>query len=525
MSDVIIHKINETYVGIETSLAIERDFYNVFSFTNKKLQYHPKVKARLWDGYIHCFNMRSKRIYIGLIGDIASYCKQEGLTYEFRFSKKDNYNEEVYKSTLDLIEDEFELYDHQKLAVDSAIEANRGLIVSSTASGKSLILYFLSMYYLLNGNQKVLIVVPRTQLVKQLSDAFVEYHKGDKDEFRKSFDLIYGTSKERNEDSPITFTTWQSVYAKDASWFEKFDCVLVDEAHTAKATSLTTIMENCINAKHKFGFTGTLTNTDEETEVHELILRGLFGKVMTVSTNKELMDKGILSKALINVIHVKYDNKDTCEYIMKGTKEIQAIDDIKTKRKKLFENEIDFILNLRTRNVFIQNLALSSKNNTLIMFQFVEKHGDVLYEMLSEVASNFEKEVYYINGKTSVKERERIRELIERKDNIILISSYGTTSTGIDIKNVHNIILATGFKSDIVMKQTIGRGLRTHKTKDKVIIYDICDDFSRGKKGKNFLYKHFLKRMDLYQRERFEVKISERELHQTLLKQETLKGI
>jgi superfamily II DNA or RNA helicase len=509
--DVIIHKVNESFVRLETSQAIESHVFHSFRFTNNKLRYHPKVKARLWDGYINLFNIRSKLIYLGLIEDLVFFFKENEYTYSFSFSKENNFNADLLQDTYSLIDDNFELFDHQKQAIEFALKANRGIIISATGSGKSLIMYTLAMYYLLNNSKKILIIVPRTQLVKQLANAFMEYHKGDKEEFGKSFELIYsGTDK--NPDSSIVFSTWQSLHQNPKEFFEDYDVVMFDEAHMAKAKCLTSIMEKCENTKFKFGFTGTLSNENEESEIDELVLKGLFGKVETVSTNKELMDKNILTEALIYLIRLKYTDKQVCNKIMNGDKEIKDIKDYKTKRKKLFDAENEYIINSDERNKYLLELALSRRGNTLVMFQFVEKQGKLIYNLLKNVSEKYGKDVYYVHGNVSVNERERIRQLVEERDNLIVVRSYGTTSTGLDFKNIHHIIFASAFKSRITMKQTIGRGLRKHKTKDKLYVYDLGDDFSLERKTKNFLFSHFLERVKMYKDEKFKLKLVDVEL-------------
>ena len=514
--DIVIHKVNETYIRLECSDGVLTHVYNTFRFTNRKLQFHPKVKAKLWSGYICMLDRRNRYMYLGLIEDLVRFCVENEYSYEFTFKKQNNFDEYVLKNALELVEDKFDVFHHQSSAVDFALKANRGIIVSATASGKSLIMYIITMYYLLKDSKKVLIVVPRTQLVKQLTSAFGEYHKGDKEEFIKSFELIYSGS-DRNPNATITISTWQSLQNSPKEFFENFDVVLFDEAHMAKAKCLTSIMEKCDNAKYKFGFTGTLSNENEESEIDELVLKGLFGKVETVSTNKDLMDQNIISQAMIHLIRLKYIDKKVCDLIMKGNSEVKAINDYKTKRKKLFEGELAYIINNNVRNKYIRNLAMTRKGNTMVMFQFVEKQGKLLYDFLQEVAEQMGKEVYYIHGKVSVNERERIRELVEQKDNLIIVSSYGTSSTGLDYKNVHNIIFASGFKSRITMKQTIGRGLRKHHSKDVLSVFDIGDDFSGDRKTKNFLFTHFLERVKMYKDEKFKLKLVEYEVDENVL--------
>lgn len=506
--DVLIHKVNETFLRLETTEATARHIFKSFRFTNNKLKYHPRVKARLWDGYINLFNIYSYQIYIGLLEELVQFFKDNDYSYAFSFKKENAFHEDIFQQTLSLVEDKFEFFEHQLSAIKFALKTNRGLIVSATGSGKSLIMYVIAMYYLLQGQQKVLIIVPRTQLVEQISDAFIEYHKGDKKAFRDTFELIYsGTT--RNPNASIVISTWQSLSNNPQSSFAKYDVVLFDEAHLVTAKCLVSIMENCTNTKYKFGFTGTLTNKSADTDIDEFVLKGLFGKVEVVSTNRELMDKDILTKVVVNAVHLNYKDKDLCKRIMNGSPEVKAIKDHVLKRKKLFVDEINYMFSSEIRNDLLVKIALSRKGNTLMMFQLVEKHGKILYDLLKEAVKSVGKEVFYIHGKISVTERELIRMLIESQDNIIVVSSYGTTSTGIDYKNISNIIFASGFKSKITTLQTIGRGLRKHINKDFLNVYDLGDDFSLGKKTKNFLFSHFLERVSIYREEKFPIKLIE----------------
>ena len=516
-SDVVLHKVNETFMKIEASDAVFTHIYKSFRFTNQKLKYHPLVKARQWDGYINLVNNRTREIYIGLLEELVHFFKDNDYSFEFTFKKENVFHEDLFKDTLELLEDKFELFEHQLSAIKFALKTNRGLIVSATGSGKSAIMYIIAMYYLLQGQSKILIIVPRTQLVEQISDAFVEYHKGDKKAFKDTFELIYsGTS--RNPNASIVISTWQSLVKNPRSSFSQYDVVLFDEAHLASAKSIASIMENCTNTKYKFGFTGTLTNKSADTDIDEFVLKGLFGKVEVVSTNRDLMDKGILTNVVINAIHLKYKDKDICKRIMNGSPETKAIEDHVTKRKKLFNDEIEYIFSAKERNELLVKIALSRKGNTLMMFQLVERHGKILYNILKEAVKSVGKEVFYIHGKISVAEREEIRKLIEAQDNIIVVSSYGTTSTGIDYKNISNIIFASGFKSRITTLQTIGRGLRKHINKELLNLYDFGDDFSLDKKTKNFLFNHFLERVSIYRDQKFPINLIEYDINNNEIK-------
>lgn len=503
--DVIIDKVNDTYIKIRTDTSIEKHIYETFSFTTPKMKYHPKVKARLWDGYIHLYNYNTKQIYLGLLEDLVKFFNKFNYSYQFTFSKIDNYDEELLNEAKKLIEPKYELMDHQKEIIDFSIKNNRGVIISATSSGKSLSIYALVMYYLLKEKNKILIVVPRTSLCEQMKKDFIEYHNGDKESFSEEIDVIYNGSK-RN-DGHIKICTWQSLQNFEKEYFSDIDVIMVDECHNSKAKELTNILELCSNAPHKFGFTGTLSNKDD-IDVNEMVLRGLFGRTKEFITSKELIDRGHASQTTITCIKLNYSNKSVCDHVMKGTEAIRNIKNYTEKRKKLYENEIEYIINSKTRNSYVSEFALKTKGNTIVMFHY-EEHGKKLFETISSKAEEYGKQVYLIYGNVKTSVRENIRDITEKNENVIIVASYGTTAVGVNIKRLHNMILAGGFKGEIVTRQTIGRMLRLHEDKDCARIYDIGDDFSQGKSNKNFSYVHFLKRVEIYREQQFDIKAHE----------------
>lgn len=509
MSDVIIEKVNETFIKLTTSPSIEKHIYETFSFTTPKMKYHPRVKARLWDGYLHLFNYKTKTMPLGILGDLVLFFNKFGYTYDITFTKVDNYDEATLNASKKLFDKNLKLMDHQNDAIDFCLKNNRGIVLSATSSGKSAIIYILVMYYLLLGKENILIVVPRTSLCEQLKKDFIDYHEGDKESFADEIGLLYTNSKKT--DGSIKISTWQSLQNKTPDYFENIDVLIVDEAHSGKAKELSAIVESCINTPHKFGFTGTLTN-ENEREVSEMTLKGLFGRVKQFITSKELIDKGLGAKTKINCVKLSYTDKNTCDYIMKGTESIKKIKDYTLKRKKLYENEIEHIINSKIRNAFISNFVLNLKGNTIVMFHY-KTHGDTLYEIISEKAKD--KQVFLIYGDVDTKKREEIREITEANDNVIIIASFGTTSTGINIRRLHNMVLAGGFKTEITTIQTIGRMLRKHHDKKQANIYDLGDDFSNGKTSKNFVYNHFLTRVNTYKEQQFDIEPMEYQIGTT----------
>ncbi len=288
--------------------------------------------------------------------------------------------------------------------------------------------------------------------------------------------------QDKGSTKPITITTWQSVYKLPKEFFANFDVVIGDEAHLFKAKSLTSILTKMSGCRYRFGFTGTL----DGTETHRLVLEGLFGAVRKVTTTKELIDQKHLADFKIKAIVLSYP--DEIRQMIARANDYQA--------------EMDYLVRLESRNKFIKNLALSLKGNTLVLYQFVEKHGIHLANMLQ----NNNRPVYFVSGDISGDDREQIRKVVENDHNAIIVASFGTFSTGVNIKNLHNIIFSSPSKSRIRNLQSIGRGLRKSDTKTSATLFDIADDMS-WKSKKNYTLLHFMERIKIYNEEKFEYKI------------------
>ena len=293
---------------------------------------------------------------------------------------------------------------------------------------------------------------------------------------------IYSGREKFSINQRVIISTWQSVYKLPASWFQNFGMVVGDEAHNFKAKSLTSIMEKCTEAKYRMGTTGTL----DGTQTHKLVLEGLFGPVYKVTTTKKLIDNKDLAQLNIDILVLKY--KD--EYC----KEVS---------QQKYQEEIDFIVKYQPRNRFISNLALDQKGNTLILFNYVEKHGKPLHSLLQEKTPDNRK-LFYVSGETDVDTREQVRAITEKENDAIIVASIGTFSTGINIKRLHNIIFASPSKSQIRVLQSIGRGLRKSDRDTK--IYDIADDL-HWKSNKNYTLQHAAERVKIYSKEKFNYKL------------------
>ena len=476
---MIISKKNEVHLRVKTEPNIARELSDFFTFEVPGARFMPSYKRRIWDGKIRLYSVATNEVYVGLLPYIEEFAKRNEIDIEY---KEGILNERKYENNeLDRFirrvspkskGKDLEIRDYQRNAFSYAVGNNRSLLLSPTASGKSLIIYLLSRWY---EKENVLILVPTTSLVEQMYSDFIDYGYDD----TKMQKIYQGHSKDITK--PITISTWQSLYKLPRKFFENFGCILGDEVHLFKSKSLTGIMNKSISCKYRHGFTGTL----DGTQTHRLILEGLFGSVNRVTTTKELMDKKTLAKLVIKCIVLQYPEID-CKFM-------------KTQK---FQDEVDLIVRDERRNNFIVNLTKHLKGNTLVLFQFVEKHGAVLYDMMKDL----NRKVFYVHGGTDAQTRENIREITEKEKNAIIIASYGTFSTGINIRNLHNIMFASPSKSRIRVLQSVGRGLRKGNTKSSVVVYDIADDLTY-KSRQNFTLRHFMERINIYNEEEFDYEI------------------
>jgi superfamily II DNA or RNA helicase len=359
--------------------------------------------------------------------------------------------------------------DYQVEGVFDALRHNRKLLISPTASGKSLMIYSVVRYYV-EKQQNILIVVPTTSLVEQMYKDFADYGWDVGSYCHK----IYA-GKERETDSQVIITTWQSIYKLPKQYFARFNVVVGDEAHQFKSKSLISIMTKLCDAKYRFGFTGTL----DGSQTHKWVLEGLFGPSYKIINTDELMKKGHLAKLDIKILLLKHPPN----------------------RFDIFEDEVQYIINHSKRNNFIKNLTLDLKGNTLVLFSRVEGHGQPLYDLINNSKVD-ERHVFFIHGGVETEERERVREITEKESNAIIVASYGTFSTGINIRNLHNVVFASPSKSRIRNLQSIGRVLRKGENKVKATLYDIADDISY-KSRKNYTLNHLIERIKIYNEENF----------------------
>jgi superfamily II DNA or RNA helicase len=480
MSHLIISKKNEVYLTIQAEPHIYYELRDAFQFEVPNAKFSPSYKNKWWDGRIYLFNVDTREIYIGLLDKIIRFCEDHEYTYEFADNKfyglpfeiNDGISKEGVKDYMTAIS-RHAPRDYQVEGVYDALRHNRKLLISPTASGKSLMIYSVVRYYV-EKQQNILIVVPTTSLVEQMYKDFADYGWDVGSYCHK----IYA-GKERETDSQVIITTWQSIYKLPKQYFARFNVVVGDEAHQFKSKSLISIMTKLCDAKYRFGFTGTL----DGSQTHKWVLEGLFGPSYKIINTDELMKKGHLAKLDIKILLLKHPPN----------------------RFEIFEDEVQYIINHSKRNNFIKNLTLDLKGNTLVLFSRVEGHGHPLYNLINNDKID-DRHVFFIHGGVETEERERVREITEKENNAIIVASYGTFSTGINIRNLHNVVFASPSKSRIRNLQSIGRVLRKGENKVKATLYDIADDISY-KSRKNYTLNHLIERIKIYNEENFNYEI------------------
>ena len=474
---LVVAKKDEVYLSISTEDSIRKELSEFFKFKVPGAEFIPAVRRRFWDGYIRLFNLNTNQIYLGLYDYLKEFCDERGYSIEGYEKDTDIFTIERYEEIVKDIP--LELRDYQKEAIAYAAHNQKCILVSPTASGKSLMIYSLIRYNFLKKNKKALVIVPTTSLVEQMTKDFQDYG------FKGDIAKIYGGDK--GSDAPIVVTTWQSMMRMPKDFGNQFGMVIGDEAHLFQAKSLSKIMESLTEVKYKIGTTGTL----QDTQTHKLQLEGLFGPAYFVTTSKELMDAGTLANLDIQCLVLSYSDEER-----------------KLVSKMKYQEEMDWIVRNEKRNGFIRNLVNGLNGNTLVLFQYVEKHGRGLFALLSELIANdtTKRKVFFVFGGTDALDREKVREIVEKEQNAVIVASFGTFSTGVNIKRLHNIVFASPSKSRIRNLQSIGRGLRIGEGKENVVLYDIADDLS-WKKNTNYTLNHFSERINTYSKENFNYEI------------------
>jgi|TARA_R110002073_G_scaffold1678_7_gene11819 superfamily II DNA or RNA helicase len=463
---------DDVHLKVDCDASTAQELSDFFTFDVPGAKFMPAVRNRVWDGKIRLFNSVTRTVYAGLAEYIEEFCKARN--YQCEVDPKLSALVPVSDKDIDDLASSIGLTleprDYQKEAISYSMAKKRCLLLSPTASGKSLIIYMLCRNY----PMKKLLIVPTTGLVHQMASDFKEY--GYNDYVHK---ITAGADK--TTDAEITVTTWQSIYKMPRKWFKQYKVVIGDEAHLFKAKSLVSIMSKLEACPYRYGFTGTL----DGSQTHRLVLEGLFGPVHQVTTTSELMKQQVLASLKINICILGHSESNK-----------------KTMARAKYRDEINYLVDNKPRNEFLVQMCDHIKGNTLMLFTFVDSHGKVLYNM----AKDQDRKVFFVHGGVKGETRDQIRSIVEKEDNALIIASYGTFSTGVNIRRISNIVFAAPSKSKIRVLQSIGRGLRKVEDKDTVRLFDVVDDL-RHKNWINFTLKHYTERLKIYNDEQFDYKI------------------
>lgn len=492
-----VSKIDEVFMRLDGPDDMMIRVFERFSFFVPKYIFDPRYKAGVWDGQIHL--LRSDRtMYVGLIGRLEAFCIENGWEFEAQWD---------YKATLDfspesalqfaqrvIHQEGLVPYDYQLTGFMEAVRRRRLILLSPTASGKSLIIYLIAWFVVaVMGGSKVLIVVPLRQLVSQLIKDFSEFSGGRTDGMMCEVEGKKTLASEINE--KVVITTWHAVYKQPASWFEQFSGIVGDEVHRFKASSLKSLMEKLGGCPFRVGLTGSM----DRTETNEMVLEGLFGPPMRLATTRDLQNRGIIAKSQVRAVVLKHPKA-------RLKTDLYNYDPSELTGSEKYEREIQYLAGCEPRNSFLCHLTLSLLGNTLVLFERVEAHGAVIFERLVKERPD---NTFFIHGGVDVKLREQVKAKVEASDQSITVASLGTFSTGINIKRLNNIVFAFVGKAPITLLQSIGRGLRVAADKRSCLLVDIADDLRlTSRSSENYTLRHFKERIAIYQDEKHPVSVS-----------------
>jgi superfamily II DNA or RNA helicase len=484
---------NKKFLVIDSCTELE--YEQLKSSLTKKIEgwrFHPLVKKKVWDGNITF--IKGNKVPAGLWKEVIDICKE----YDLQFTLNDITNLFDASLTVDIFNEwvddffknsDIKPRDYQVDAAFKILRYRRCLAELATSAGKTLISFMVVAYMLEKlEKKKILMIVPNVSLVVQAAGDFEQYNKS---RVPIRIQQIYAGVKLRPS-SNIVIGTYQSLVKYDEEYFSQFDAVFVDETHKAKATSIQTIMDKCWHCDYRFGLSGTIP---KRGTVSRLSLMSAMGPLVTQVKANYLQDEGHIAKCKVLQIHMDYATdaqKEAFSFLSKSPQD----------RQKLFSLEQNFINENDRRLDFVCNVIKKSTSNSLVLFHKIA-YGEKLYKKLKEIT---DKKVYYVDGSVNADIREEFKSRMEKNDDVIIVASYGTFSTGISIKNIHNVFFTESFKSEVIIRQSIGRGLRLHSSKDVVKIYDFIDDFRYKLDDHdwlNYIYRHGMERRKIYKEEKF----------------------
>lgn len=479
--DVLVHKLDEVYLFIECNKDIAAQLNDYFTFEEPGSQFKTNFRPG-WDGYTRLFSKRTHKIGIGLLWYVLKFCTEYNYSFAIDPELKkvgvlDNVELDNYISELDLVDGKcrpIEPYWYQRKILDYTEVHNRGTFTAATSAGKSLAIYLMTRRALhKNPNNKVLILCPGVGLVHQMVNDFKDYSQKNGWDVDAHTHVIY-SGQDKASNKSVIVSTWQSIYKLPKEDFKDYTHLICDEVHGAEGASIQAISKKMVNASHRYGLTGTL----KDAKAHTLTIQSAFGKVVPIVKTWQLQEGGQAAQLFIKQIGFRYKDSP-------GQMD--------------FMDEKDWLSKCDVRNNTLAAFANSLKGNTLLFFER-RVQGDAMYEYLKEHSN---KDVFIINGDVKGDVRNDIKHYMNKYDDCIVVASYGTTSTGWSVNNIHNIIFGAPSKSIIRVLQSVGRGLRLNDNKEYCTLYDIFDIFEGFD---SFSFKHAIERTKIYRQERFNIK-------------------
>lgn len=502
-------KISDDLKYLEIQDIEETELKDLKLFLQQKIpnwRFHPLVKKHVWNGVVNFFE--NGKIPYGLWFEIKKMCKSYG--YDFNILNKEllldkDIKFETIKKELVDIFNEQEKYDLRNYQIDSIfriLKFRKSISEIATGSGKTLIIFF-SIYFLkkLKHFKNFLIIVPNISLVEQTMSDFYSYTNNfnlNKDNLL--IQPILGNSiKERDENCNIVVGTYQSLTKLEKDFFDNFDGVICDESHTAQTKSIQNIFKKLENVKFRCGLSGT-SKVYNTQDANSFLLQKLLGPKINVVKANELITKGYCSPVDITLFYLDYLPVEKREMLWNIKK------DKKVDAAKVLRFEKSLIINSDKRKKFIVDLICKMKDTTLVLFSNIkDSFGKDMYETVKQKLSDEDINIFYLDGSSNLDFRSIVINNVNKGKKSIIFASFGIFSTGINIPSISNIFLLESYKSDIIVKQSIGRGMRLYEGKQNVKIYDFIDDFSINN-TKNFTFKQGLERKKIYKEEKYNLK-------------------
>lgn len=459
----------------------------------KNARFSPQYKAGSWDGKINF--LKGKYLPATTYNYLFGICEQYGFHCEIEnldslFDNDIDYDE--FKSWCDEFFKDAPKQPryYQISAAYKGLKYRRCCLQLATSAGKTLIAFMIFAWLLTHRNvKKIMMVVPRVDLVLQPTAEFTEYNQGKLD---IKIQQIFSGCKV-TPDANIYIGTYQSLRTECAEFFNQFDVVLTDEVHLACNASQIKIMDKC-KFPYRIGLSGTIPTTKY---ADGLTICSNFGPVLVDIKAKQLQDEGFISNCKITQVRLDYTSENQKEAFKGAKKNL-----VKAGRgKDMFQLENKFVNESDKRFYIVAKLIAGTKKNTMVLFKDLD-YGKKIFKWLKE---NTTKMVYYIDGQIDKKVREEIRKRMEIKDDVILVASFNTTSTGVSINKIFNIFFVSSYKSLSTVVQSIGRGLRKSENigKNFVNIYDISDNLYSG----CYLMAHARERLKIYESQGFPFEI------------------